>query len=76
MDINFFLNGAPKAQKVIANLRVLQALKNELTSTDYKIIKCYEYSLVGLEMPYDIITLHEERENLRNQIREIEENSI
>ena len=47
-------------------------LKNKLSSTDYKIIKCYEYSLAGLDIPYDIISLHQEREELRNQIRELE----
>ena len=47
-------------------------LKSQLAETDYKIIKCYEYSLVGMELPYDIQTLHEEREQIREQIREKE----
>lgn len=44
----------------------------QLTASDYKVIKCYEYSLVGLEMPYDIEELHAERESLRAKIKELE----
>lgn len=74
MDINnFFLAGAPKAQKIIADLRTIKALQSQLSETDYQIIKCYEYSLVGLELPYDIQALHAEREAIREQIRELEE---
>ena len=51
----------------------LTDLKTQLTSTDYQVIKCYEYSLAGLALPYDITALHEEREALRVQIRELEE---
>ena len=51
----------------------ISKLKSQLTSTDYQIIKCYEYSLAGLALPYDITALHEEREALRVQIRELEE---
>ena len=43
-------------------------LQAELDSTDYKVIKCYEYSLVGKETPYDIETLHAERQALRDEI--------
>lgn len=61
-------------QHPIANpsSRQLNTLKNRLSSTDYKIIKCYEYSLNGLDIPYDVVALHQEREELRNQIRELE----
>lgn len=47
-------------------------LKKQLTETDYKIIKCYEYQLAGLELPYDIQTLHAERQALRDRINELE----
>ena len=55
-------------------MRQIELLKSQLTSTDYQIIKCYEYSLAGLELPYDITLLHEERETIREQIRALEEN--
>lgn len=47
-------------------------LKAELTSTDYKIIKCSECSLAGIELPYDITALHAERQALRDEINELE----
>ena len=47
-------------------------LKSQLAETDYRIIKCHEYNLVGMELPYDIQQLHEEREGIREQIREKE----
>lgn len=43
-------------------------LKCQLESTDYKITKCYEYSLVSLSLPYDVVALHVERQALRDQI--------
>jgi len=47
-------------------------LKAQLEETDYMIIKCSEYQLIGLDMPYDIATLHAERQVLRDQINELE----
>ena len=47
-------------------------LKGELAATDYKIIKCSEYSLNGQELPYDIAELHAERQALRDKINELE----
>lgn len=51
----------------------IKALKQEIESTDYQIIKCYEYALCNLPLPYDAIKLHEERQALRNEINELEE---
>lgn len=50
----------------------IQRLKDSLTSSDYKVIKCYEASLVGQELPYDITSLHTERQALRQQINQLE----
>lgn len=61
-----------KIRKIKANALRRESLEKELASTDYKIIKCYEYSLVGLDLPYDIQKLHAERENLREEIRSLE----
>jgi hypothetical protein len=49
-----------------------ESLEKALAESDYKIIKCYEYSLVGLELPYDIQELHEVREKIREEIRSLE----
>lgn len=47
-------------------------LKAELAGTDYKIIKCSECSLAGIEFPYDVVALHAERQAIRNEINELE----
>lgn len=47
-------------------------LKEELSSTDYKIIKCSEYQLASLEPPYNITELHSLRQSLRDRINELE----
>lgn len=47
-------------------------LKAQLDSTDYKIIKCSECSLAGVELPYDIAELHAQRQALRDEINELE----
>lgn len=55
----------------------ISKIQKQLSSTDYKIIKSYEYSLAGLELPYDIEDLNKERDLLRadiNSIREIIQN--
>lgn len=53
-------------------------LKKKLSSSesdigDYKITKCYEASLSGEPLPYDIKSLREERQKVRNRINELEE---
>lgn len=40
----------------------------ELGSSDYKIIKCMEAFLCGEPLPYDIVSLHAERQGLRDII--------
>jgi hypothetical protein len=51
----------------------IDELKAQLTATDYKIIKCSEYQLLGLEMPYDIAELHAERQAIRDEINTLEQ---
>lgn len=52
--------------------RKIRTLCEELDSTDYKIIKCSEYQLAGLEAPYDIAALHTVRQAIRDQINALE----
>lgn len=74
LDLNNNLfNTNTKMREIIADMKAIKAYQNKLTSSDYKIIKCYEYSLAGLEMPYDIEALHAERESIREEIRKLEE---
>lgn len=39
---------------------------------DWKIAKCHEYALMGLECPYDITALHQARQQARDRINELE----
>ena len=48
-------------------------LEQKLTATDYRVVKSYEYSLAGEEIPYDISNLHSERQRLRDRISELEQ---
>lgn len=62
-----------KAQdKREADLLKAQELHKQLESTDFMVIKSYEYFLAGLEIPYDFNKLHKERQDLRDKINELE----
>lgn len=51
----------------------IKELQSELNESDYKIIKCNEYELAGLELPYDIEELHKQRQALRDEINKLQE---
>lgn len=64
-------------EKVVNTTKIqgeIDAIKAELSETDYQVIKCYEASLVGEELPYDINALHEDRNEKRAQINALETN--
>lgn len=46
----------------------MEQLKMDLQNTDYQVIKCAEYQLVGNKQPYDIEALHKERQDIRDEI--------
>lgn len=48
-------------------------LENELKTTDYKVIKAYEASLIGEKVSYDFNQIHMERQAIRDKINELEE---
>ena len=50
----------------------IQDLKDNLAATDYRVTKCYEASLLGDTLPYDIALLHSERQSVRDRINELE----
>lgn len=50
----------------------IESLKSELQESDYKVIKCAEALTIGAEMPYDVESLHKERQALRDKINELE----
>lgn len=47
-------------------------LKAKIDATDYRIIKAFEYSLVGIETDYDLDALHSERQEVRDKINRLE----
>ena len=61
-------------ESTINNIKkLITELESILSATDYKIIKCYEYQLAELELPYDVAELHAERQALRDEINVLEE---
>ena len=40
---------------------------------DWKVAKCYEYALAGLESPYDFAELHSKRQAARDEINRLKE---
>lgn len=61
------------AEREAEDTKVLvESLHKQLDDTDYKIIKCSEYQLAGLELPYDIVELHQQRQQLRDEINKYE----
>lgn len=50
----------------------IKELKESLAKSDYQITRCYEASLTGEPMPYDIAVLHSDRQKQRTKINELE----
>lgn len=50
----------------------IQELKDALSAGDYQITKCYEASLLGQGLPYNVTELHAHRQEVRNKINELE----
>lgn len=51
----------------------IERLKSELQESDYKVIKCAEAMAIGAEMPYDVASLHNVRQALRDKINKLEQ---
>lgn len=67
--ISFNYVEVPDLQKV---KNEIVTLKKSLADSDYKIIKCYEASLCGEDMPYDVVAVRSERQAIRDRINQIE----
>ena len=50
----------------------IQDLKDALAASDYKVAKCYEASLTGQPMPYDVQQLTQVRQSQRDKVNELE----
>lgn len=51
----------------------ISKLQTQLQMTDYKVLKFYEYSLMGKERPYVLTEIHSERQSLRDKINVLQE---
>ena len=52
--------------------REIESRKQELSDSDYKIVKCYEASLLNKPLPDNVEELHQTRQQMRNEINELE----
>lgn len=66
-------NKVIRTWKAYPNEAAINKLKEKLTESDYKIIKCAEAKLTDKELPYDIVALHKERQEIRDEINRLEE---
>lgn len=61
-----------RQQQVSQLTAQINDLKSRIAASDYKIIKTYEYTLLGEQTEYDIEEVHAERQTLRDQINALE----
>ena len=60
-------------QRQISQLTAqIDDLKARIAASDYKVIKTYEYTLLGEQTEYDMEAVHAERQALRDQINTLE----
>lgn len=53
-------------------IKKISNLKQQLSDTDYKVVKNMEALQCGLELPYEPNALHNERQAIRDKINELE----
>ena len=67
-----FVDYISDIEECVPKSEEIERLKSELQESDYKVIKCAEAMAVGAEMPYNMESLHKERQALRDKINELE----
>lgn len=50
----------------------IKELKAKLSDTDYKVMKCYEATLLNLPLPYIMDDVHQTRQDYRDRINALE----
>lgn len=50
----------------------IRNLECDLRASDYEVIKAYEYEKCGIKAPYDMESIHKERQAKRDRINEIQ----
>ena len=63
-----------KRMEIEQQIRNLQSQLGSQASEigDWKIAKCMECQMLGLDMPYDLEELHQKRQEVRDKIAEFE----
>lgn len=66
----------PTAEEVAEQQRLarIDELHTLLEKTDYKIIKNYEFQMLGLPLPYDPQEVHDEKQAWRDELNRLEIN--
>lgn len=72
-DVMMYIPNKATPNRTIPKSVQIRKLKEKLSATDYKVIKCAECQLLGLAMPYDVGKLHAERQTIRDEINKLEE---
>lgn len=75
--INIEINKTNTIEEIAKKEQEIRNLQSKLTSVvsnigGWKIAKCMEYQAMGMDAPYDIGKLHEQRQAVRDKIGEIE----
>ena len=71
------MNETEQNNKVAELEQKIRDLQSQLSSSnspigDWKVSKCMEYEVVGLECPYDVKELHKARQAVRDEINQIQ----
>ena len=61
-----------RQQQISQMTAQIDGLKAQIAASDYKVIKTYEYTLLGEQTEYDMEEVHAERQALRDQINTLE----
>jgi hypothetical protein len=61
-----------KNTEIFTKTSLIESIKENLTATDYQVIKCYEAQLLNEPMPYNLTELLAQRKAWRDEINAIE----
>ena len=61
-----------RQQQISQVIAQIDDLKARIAASDYKVIKTYEYTLLGEQTEYDMEAVHAERQALRDRINVLE----
>ena len=75
------LNETEVREEIARKEQEIRNLESKLSSVasnigDWKIAKCMEYQTMGMEIPYNINELHQERQAVRNKINQLQNEII